>query len=69
MEGLRIRIPRVFHCFVDGCKEYTRNPGLVCRTCRTEMLLARVSEEVAAAALAREAQFVHSTPLRRHLSG
>jgi len=69
MEGLRIRIPQIFHCFVDDCIEYTRSTTYICRKCRTKMLLARMREEVAAAALARESQIVHGTTLRRHLSG
>lgn len=69
MEGLRIRIPQVFQCLGEECKEYTRSTTSICRKCRTELLLSRMREEVAAATLARETQLVHSTTLRRHLSG
>jgi hypothetical protein len=69
MEGLRIRIPQVFHCLRDECKEYTRSTTYICRKCRTEILLSRMREEVTAATLARETQVIHSTTLRRHLSG
>jgi hypothetical protein len=69
MEGLRIRIPQIFHCFVDDCIEYTRSTTYICRKCRTKMLLARMREEVTPATFARETKTIHSPPLRRYLSG
>jgi hypothetical protein len=66
MEGLRIRIPQIFHCLTDDCTEYTRNPQGFCQLCR---LLARMREEVTPATLTSQPKFIHSPPLRRYLSG
>lgn len=63
MEGLRIRIPQVFHCMSDGCLEYVYRPNWTCMECA---LLARMRQEVAAATLPSESKLVHRPPLRSH---
>ena len=61
MEGLRIRIPQVFHCVKEGCLEYVFKPDRACVDCR---LLSRMRQKVATTALARESKLVHGSPLR-----
>lgn len=68
MEGLRIRIPQVFVCKMDDCREYTSNTRYICRKCRIAILLSRMREEMASAAFTREPELVHRTALRSHSS-
>jgi hypothetical protein len=60
MEGLRIRIPRLFPCVEDDCFEYAKRPGKRCRDC----LLTWMRQEMTTATLTRQAQLIHSPSLR-----
>ena len=66
MEGLRIRIPQVFHCINEGCLEYVYRPNWSCMECA---LLSRMRQEMTAATLTRKSKVVHSSPLRSDTSG
>ena len=68
MEGLRIRIPQFFPCVERDCLQYASQPERRCIGCRL-ILLARVRKEMAAATLAGEAKFIHSSTFRGHTGG
>lgn len=65
MEALRIRIPKVYYCEAPKCKELIRFIGL-CAECE---LHAWMRQEMAATTLTSQPKIIHSTPLRRYLSG
>ena len=70
METLRIKKPEIYVCINGQCLKYTRIEDGECKKCITKKSLdTRVREEVSATALARQSEFCHSTPLRRHLCG
>jgi hypothetical protein len=60
MEGLRIRIPQVFHCIKEDCLEYVYRSDRVCMKCRS---LSRMRQEMAATTLASEPKIVHRPTL------
>ena len=68
MEPLRIRIPNIDYCSVDDCFRLTRN--VVCKHCASKPFSdSRMCQEMSPATLPRQPKIVHSTPLRRFLSG
>ena len=68
MEPLRIRIPDLQYCSNDDCYRLTRNS--VCKHCIYKTFSdTRMRQEMSPAALPRKSKLVHSTPLRRFLSG
>jgi hypothetical protein len=69
MTDLRIRIPKVDVCQTPDCIEYTTHGDLVCRECKRNQLETWMSEKVAPTTFPCESQLIHSTPLRRFLSG
>lgn len=67
MEPLRIRIPQVFVCSYGTCSTYVRAENAICARCFVSN--ARMRQKVAAAALPSKPEVIHSTALRRNLSG
>ncbi len=66
MEGLRIRIPKIYVCSIGACTQLTRHTSGVCFGCRDSD--ARVREEVPPAALPNKPKFIHRATLRGKLS-